>query len=546
MEKGRNVSIHPMLVVADQLNRLLSDQFATEDTRNRPSSGTVASTTPTIMVNLCLPGGIGSLSEHLGKDLSTFVGLVVVIGGSLYSSFRTTMQARRLGIRTRREKLKRLLFPIEERPEPVDTAANTSSSQLDLNEPPSPRYLSRKEVRRQERALNMLAAAVADLPNPKVFRRPSTRQPESQVVCNSPGQMVPKAALDKNRLAAQPKPLSGGNTTIQSTLRVSSSVPDLSVAFRQSSENPHRRRDIRDLNWNEAADQMQRSAGLSGHQSDNDTDRCKNLSVRKSKRRNKLPVRVDSVTVTDGAGVDMDEQFGDVLQQLHLKQTRIPKKRQDTKRVPLKPIKRTPLSAHSPLSNGRLSSGNGHLIFPLRRSSTSSAGAKLSPLLPDSDPYDLVSMRSPKHLRYQLARSASDLMLSKRGSKILVSQPKLASSFAFLGPMLNTAAPRDKYTIYNETIASVYSYSWFHFIYGLATLYLMAQLTNWYNPQISRVETLSGSWANMWMKLASSWIALILYAWTIACPRFCFGRKLGDTPFTPRTPRSGSTNSSPV
>ncbi|KAF8567929.1 hypothetical protein P879_09775 [Paragonimus westermani] len=151
MDKSRNVSIHPMLVVADQLNRLLSDQFSTENTRNSPSSGKIASAAPTIMVNLCLPGGIGSLSEHLGKDLSTFVGLVVVIGGSLYSSFRTTMQARRLGIRTRREKLKRLLFPIEERPEPGDTAANTSTSQLDLDEPSSPRYLSRKEVRRQER-----------------------------------------------------------------------------------------------------------------------------------------------------------------------------------------------------------------------------------------------------------------------------------------------------------------------------------------------------------------------------------------------------------
>ncbi|CAH8853969.1 unnamed protein product [Trichobilharzia szidati] len=103
--------------------------------------------------------------------------------------------------------------------------------------------------------------------------------------------------------------------------------------------------------------------------------------------------------------------------------------------------------------------------------------------------------------------------------------------------MLNTAAPRDGYTMYNEAIASVYSYPWFHFIYALAALYLMTQLTNWYNPQISRVDTLSESWANMWMKLASCWLALILYAWTIACPRLCIGRKLGAAPFTPRTPR---------
>ncbi|TPP58103.1 Serine incorporator 5 [Fasciola gigantica] len=112
--------------------------------------------------------------------------------------------------------------------------------------------------------------------------------------------------------------------------------------------------------------------------------------------------------------------------------------------------------------------------------------------------------------------------------------------------MLDKEAPRDGYVIYNETIASVYSYPWFHFIYALSSLYLMTQLTNWYNPQISRVETLSESWATMWMKLASSWLALLLYTWTIACPRLCIGRKLGDTPFTVRTPNSRRSTPSSV
>ncbi|VDP86768.1 unnamed protein product [Schistosoma mattheei] len=66
------------------------------------------------------------------------------------------------------------------------------------------------------------------------------------------------------------------------------------------------------------------------------------------------------------------------------------------------------------------------------------------------------------------------------------------------------------------------------------------------SPQISRVDTLSESWANMWMKLASSWLALILYAWTIACPRLCIGRKLGAVPFTPRTPRAKVSQTMPI
>ncbi len=53
-----------------------------------------------------------------------------------------------------------------------------------------------------------------------------------------------------------------------------------------------------------------------------------------------------------------------------------------------------------------------------------------------------------------------------------------AVSFAEI--LMPKRAPRDKFTVYNEAILTVYSYAWFHFTFCLATLYMMAQLTNWY------------------------------------------------------------------
>ncbi|KER24500.1 hypothetical protein T265_14416, partial [Opisthorchis viverrini] len=502
----------------------------------------------------------------------------------------------------------------------------------------------------------------------------------------------------------------------KSTLRVASSVPDLTITLRQLSKDARRRTDIRDLNWNPVGDSRP--------------------SLDTTKQPMRSPSRRQSKTPRGSAGLEnnrLEDYLEPILRELHSKQGKISKRRQDTKRIPSRSAKRRPLEkitdeeavlelaklspdilpekvgknlireftdrkvrgsnpsstcqlrlskleqSGSILALMLLSAGmavmhrksptaerfmspviffsrfspsvfnewrtitypTGSQFFPTNGQSVPFIGEGKEPpaLLPTRrssqmsplsvtlfDPVvdDSVSLCSPNHLRYRFARSTSDVMLSKQGSRILASQPNLAASFGklgarwpkwleceftdrkvrgsnptsisqpplsrlgqpgsipalmqlsggmavrhqkgataersalllvlgmeipnvpFLRPMLNVDAPRDEYLIYNEAIASVYSYPWFHFIYALATLYLMTQLTNWFNPHISGVETLSSSWANMWMKLASSWIALVLYAWTIACPRLCIGRKLGETPLTPRTPQMSTTAVLPV
>lgn len=63
-----------------------------------------------------------------------------------------------------------------------------------------------------------------------------------------------------------------------------------------------------------------------------------------------------------------------------------------------------------------------------------------------------------------------------------------------------------------------YSYSFYHFMLFLASLYIMMTLTNWYKPQSSNLHNLTNSEAAIWIKICSSWMGLLLYIWTLIAP----------------------------
>ncbi|XP_041974202.1 serine incorporator 1 isoform X2 [Aricia agestis] len=67
----------------------------------------------------------------------------------------------------------------------------------------------------------------------------------------------------------------------------------------------------------------------------------------------------------------------------------------------------------------------------------------------------------------------------------------------------------------NEGDGVAYSWSFFHVVYALASLYIMMTLTNWYNPssQLSKENM-----ASMWIKITSSWLCVGLYIWTLVAP----------------------------
>ncbi|RZF32042.1 hypothetical protein LSTR_LSTR005946 [Laodelphax striatellus] len=69
----------------------------------------------------------------------------------------------------------------------------------------------------------------------------------------------------------------------------------------------------------------------------------------------------------------------------------------------------------------------------------------------------------------------------------------------------------------NEENGVAYSWTFFHLMFGLATLYVMMTLTNWYTPN-SSLETLNANTGSMWVKIISSWFCLSLYIWSLVAP----------------------------
>ncbi|KAG7202801.1 hypothetical protein KM043_009962 [Ampulex compressa] len=69
----------------------------------------------------------------------------------------------------------------------------------------------------------------------------------------------------------------------------------------------------------------------------------------------------------------------------------------------------------------------------------------------------------------------------------------------------------------NEEEKVAYSWSFFHLMFALATLYVMMTLTNWYQPN-SDLEYFNSNNASMWVKIISSWMCMGLYVWSLLAP----------------------------
>ncbi|XP_013780282.1 serine incorporator 5-like [Limulus polyphemus] len=78
--------------------------------------------------------------------------------------------------------------------------------------------------------------------------------------------------------------------------------------------------------------------------------------------------------------------------------------------------------------------------------------------------------------------------------------------------------------IRNEAEGVIYSYSCFHLLACLASLYIMMQLTHWFRPEQAQLISFEKNWASVWVKMASSWICMLIYILTLVAPELCPGR----------------------
>jgi len=69
----------------------------------------------------------------------------------------------------------------------------------------------------------------------------------------------------------------------------------------------------------------------------------------------------------------------------------------------------------------------------------------------------------------------------------------------------------------DEEQSVAYNYSLFHFMFFLASFYVMMTLTNWLKPT-NDFYNFRQSNSAVWVKMASSWTCLALYCWSVIAP----------------------------
>ncbi|XP_013193123.1 probable serine incorporator isoform X3 [Amyelois transitella] len=109
----------------------------------------------------------------------------------------------------------------------------------------------------------------------------------------------------------------------------------------------------------------------------------------------------------------------------------------------------------------------------------------------------------------------SSIRTASSSSKITMSEHILAKEGSGEGADGGESGRAETKVFDNEGDGVAYSWTFFHVVFALATLYIMMTLTNWFNPSSELSKT---NVASMWIKITSSWLCVGLYVWTLVAP----------------------------
>jgi hypothetical protein len=63
-----------------------------------------------------------------------------------------------------------------------------------------------------------------------------------------------------------------------------------------------------------------------------------------------------------------------------------------------------------------------------------------------------------------------------------------------------------------------YSYTFFHLIFALASMYSGMLLTGWMSVASEKSELMDVGWTTVWVRICTEWSTAALYIWTLVAP----------------------------
>ncbi|KAJ3323952.1 hypothetical protein HDV06_000928 [Boothiomyces sp. JEL0866] len=123
-------------------------------------------------------------------------------------------------------------------------------------------------------------------------------------------------------------------------------------------------------------------------------------------------------------------------------------------------------------------------------------------------------------LSYSATRAAETFTYSTESEPLMGSHLNAAVESGALPMSSLNGGDNSKYPQDDEQDGVLYNYSFFHFVFLIAAMYLAMLITNWDSVIFTEddLAVVGKSMVAAWVKVVSSWLVLLIYLWTVVAP----------------------------